>query len=737
MASSNNPISSITPSASASASNSDPLNVKPTVIGIYGLPASGKTYLIGQLKRQLGEEHFVFHDGSAAIAAVVPGGLEAFCKLPEHDQAQIRELAIQGIRKECVEDKKSALVAGHFMFWPENQHGDEASPPPVWTPSDAATYTHILYLDVPTEVLLLRRINDAAKKRPQMTVTQLERWQRAEKTQLRKLCYDQGILFSLVHMDPASTLLERVIAHVVDFVKHTEQENMSRAERRLDEVVTQMASQGADGLEMEIEIERMLVIDGDRTLTAQDTGALLWKRAGEEVDFSGTSTPEEDPLKSIFSSRLGYSYTAFRQATLLYEELSGRNDFDELLDQVAKATSLYDDFVYLLRSVAAQRHVRAILVTCGLRQVWEKVLAHAGLSGSVKVIGGGRIADGFVVTAAVKTALVSRLQSVHCLETWAFGDSVLDLGMLSIADRAIIVVGDAESRSKSMEAALETALDNGNIQDARVCQVVMASGAPPRLNATKLPVTTLTDPDFMQSMISPRGDGNCVDLHVLDVTNKNAAKILTTPTRDASVAGPALREAHRRVGWFLAHAFVPAIVGVEDHQIPHVQGHSTEGHGLLDESHTMIVALMRGGDPMALGVSEAFPLAVFVHANCPTEITGKHLQMMRTIILVDSVINSGKSVVEFIQRVWELKQASSGGCGRSGDGSGNGTIRIIVVAGVVQLQAIDKIKSICGSSKHRNRLSMSLVALRLSDNKFTGKRGTDTGNRLFNTTFLD
>lgn len=32
--------------------------------------------------------------------------------------------------------------------------------------------------------------------------------------------------------------------------------------------------------------------------------------------------------------------------------------------------------------------------------------------------------------------------------------------------------------------------------------------------------------------------------------------------------------------------------------------------------------------------------------------------------------------------------------------------------------------------------NLSLVALRLSGNKFTGRRTTDTGNRLFNTTHL-
>ena len=113
-----------------------------------------------------------------------------------------------------------------------------------------------------------------------------------------------------------------------------------------------------------------------------------------------------------------------------------------------------------------------------------------------------------------------------------------------------------------------------------------------------------------------------------------------------------------------------------------------------------------------------FPRAVFLHANEPEQITPKHLQTIRTVILVDSVVNSGKTVLQFVQHVWNMQ----------------GTVRIVVVAGVIQSQSVSKLKLIQGPKQHNH---LSLVALRLSENKFTGKGSTDTGNRLFNTTFLD
>jgi len=53
-------------------------------------------------------------------------------------------------------------------------------------------------------------------------------------------------------------------------------------------------------------------------------------------------------------------------------------------------------------------------------------------------------------------------------------------------------------------------------------------------------------------------------------TDRNAAKLLMTPMHYATVTGPVLREAHRRVGWYLAAEFLAEMIGVEEYPIPHV-----------------------------------------------------------------------------------------------------------------------------------------------------------------------
>lgn len=131
------------------------------------------------------------------------------------------------------------------------------------------------------------------------------------------------------------------------------------------------------------------------------------------------------------------------------------------------------------------------------------------------------------------------------------------------------------------------------------------------------------------------------------------------------------------------------------------------------------MALMRGGEPMAFGITDIFPLASFVHARQLADVTRRHLDGQVTVILVDSVIDIGKTVVEFVEHVRKL----------------HASIRIVVVAGVIQAQAVAADSAFAKALGKQNMVDV--VALRVSENKFTGIGATDTGNRLLNITHLD
>ncbi|KAI1652833.1 uracil phosphoribosyltransferase-domain-containing protein [Daldinia decipiens] len=667
---------------------------KPVIIGLYGVPGCGKSYLLKELKRQLIAESFDFYEGSEVISSLVPGGLDAFKKFKNSEKEHYRKLAIDHIAQSCSIAGRVGVVSGHFMFWEEGEHGGQI----VCTQKDLEVYTHILYLNINPELISIYRSGDTGRARPLVSVEHLCKWQEAEKTQLRQLCYDNGILFSSI--SPKVWLpLSKISILIRDFQSHTANMNLARATDKLDDILAKDAHQ----------LHTMLVLDADKTLVAEDTGTLFWEIASRRHP----ELANDVALKTIFSSKLGYSYSAFRQAALLYEESFRDDAFDLLCEMVAASVTLRPEFRSLLQRVKEDNHVGALVVTCGLRQIWDKILRIEGLSGAVKVIGGGRISDGFVVTPEVKASLVLHLRSTYGLHTWAFGDSPLDLAMLVQANKAVVIVGEEKSRSKSMDTALLKAIDNG----LQAYQDLLPRNVPSRLDTRKLPLVNIYDPKFIDSIFSGPLNNNSHELRLVHATEKRSAKLLMTPMRNAMVAGHNLREAHQNAGWYLATEFLSELVGVEEYPIDHVQGNKTSGHRLRHEQDTLIVPLMRGGEAMAFGVSRAIPLARFVHASRPDDIKADHLHNIRTVVLVDSVINNGGTIVEFTRYVRKL---SSG-------------VRVVVITGVVQGKSISPGGQV---SEYAREAGLELIALRVSDNKYTGSGGTDTGNRLFNTTHL-
>ncbi|OGM39486.1 hypothetical protein ABOM_011746 [Aspergillus bombycis] len=509
----------------------------------------------------LGEDHFMYFEGS-----------EEFGKLV------------------CEAYDKAGIVTGQLMFWNEEKESGSA----VYTQSDLDTYAHIIYLDVPPEEIVKCRLDDPGRDRSHVLIPHVRRWVEAEKQMLRGLCYSNNILFCSVS---PSMMAKDVENFLHDFSKHDERHNLSNALHALDSIPAIQSGT----------LQRMIVLDADRTLTSQDTGALFWKIFPPLLGYADGDW-SKTPARAVFESPLGYTYNAFRQVTLLHEKLRD-NQYDFVCREVARSITMDEEFVTLLHRIADQNHVAAVVVTCGLALIWKYALEMEGLQGKVSVIGGGRHSDGFVVTPEVKEALVDHLKKQHCLEVWAFGDGPLDLKMLCKADKALVVVGDEATRSRSMDKALKQAIENDGLKAE---QCLRPASVSPRLTKEILPEVKLLDPTFVDSLLS---DGTKLNVISAEKLNPDAVKILMTPLRDANVQGPRLREAHSEAGWYLAKTFLPTLIGAEEIDTPHPQGHNTTGYQLWKEDKILIVALMRGGEPMAFGVSNAFQRAMFVHAK--------------------------------------------------------------------------------------------------------------------------
>lgn len=671
------------------------------IIGLYGIPGCGKSFLLQQLQHQLGQQ-YRYYEGSQVIADVVPGGLSAFHASSDAQKTHWRRLAINHIRDSSLSTDKPALVAGHFMFWSE---GDDAGQV-VCTPDDLLVYTHVIYLDTPIATVASRRDGDQSRARPFQSQAHLQKWQEAEKAQLRKVCMDNSILFIALRSP------ETIPDLIRNFGQRSVDLNVTLAKARLEDIFRRASLARGPGA-----IKTVVILDADRTLAPFDSGSLFWEIVG-----GGAVRTAICPLKTLFGSRMGYSLAAFRQAALLYEEIirnESKDTFESYCRQVASKIHLYSEFTDLLRSIAQDKSVLPIIITCGVGEIWGRVLHDTLGAPGIDVVGTGTMAEGFVVTPEVKADLVDYLRQIHAVRIWAVGDSVLDIPMMIKADQAVVVVGCESVRSKSMESALAEAIDQHGL---RAVQVLLPSNEAmkPRLDITKLPVVRFKGVDLFDLRIRQPIGTNSNGPSFMHATDRAAAKLLMTPTRDASSAGPTLREAHRQVGRYLALEFVSEIVGLETYATPHVQNRPTEGYRLRCEAKTAIVALMRGGEPMALGVNEVFPLSLFVHAKEPADLKPHHLAGQETVILVDSVVNSGKSVIDFVRHI------------RGPLASG---ILIVVIVGVAQADSVKRDGALAKCLGQDEKLRV--VALRLSENKYTGRGGTDTGNRLFNTTHLD
>ncbi|CAM1502318.1 Fc.00g043020.m01.CDS01 [Cosmosporella sp. VM-42] len=664
---------------------------KPFVIGIYGIPGSGKTYLLNELKEMLGIEHYQFYEGSEKIHSLVVGGLTRFQTLPEGEKQEVREQAIESIRKEVASTGRIGIVTGHLLFWTEG--GKESF---VHTQADLANFTHIIYLDTHRRLIRDHRRDDTKKNRQDLPEEFLEQWKKTEKAHLRRLCRENEILFVSVRWnDPIR------ISKILDaFQQQNEEHNFSRARGRMDKLITPG------------KVKTVIFLDGDKALCQEDTSILFWHTAIKMGLYE--SGDGKYPLRTIFDGPLGYSHAAFCQVAMLYEEV---RDFQVLCDEVASELYINHSLRYIMEQADARDNVVVVVVTSGPRRVLEEVLNKVNLQ-NVEVIGSGLIAEKsrVVVTAELKGELVKYVRERYRVPVWVFGDSFLDLQMFKEANEAIVVVGEEKTRSRIMDAALLHAIHD---EELPLRQGPLGFNELRQLEdekTTECPSVDLRDRDFIASIVGSQGEAS--PRQMIDFTGKPAAQLLMTPTRDGRISGPALREAHRKIGWYLATEVLTEIIGLEEYEIPHVQGRNTQGHRLLDEDKTCVVALMRGGEPMAMGVNDAFPLAFFIHAKEPREIKRQHLEGQETVLLVDSVVNTGSSVVDFINHIRDLQAH----------------VRIVVVAGVVHRRATTRGRFADLLDYDAN---LGLVALRMSENQFTGQGTTDTGNRLFNTTHLD
>jgi len=184
----------------------------------------------------------------------------------------------------------------------------------------------------------------------------------------------------------------------------------------------------------------------------------------------------------------------------------------------------------------------------------------------------------------------------------------------------------------------------------------------------------------------------CLDLQ----KNKEVPSLIEICKSTSGRAGIILRKAHYQLGTMLANQIVE----------------------LFKNKRITVVIMMRAGLPFGMGVADTLEengllTSILFYTNeiqWNKEKQNNPQSLKNTILLVDSVINSGESILKFSQQFVDCQD-------------------IYFIANVVSDKAFQRFNG------------KNLCAVRISQNSFVGaktnivkdNKGPDTGDRLFNT----
>ena len=201
-------------------------------IGLYGMPTAGKTYILDQID---------FIDvvfGSKLLREFDPDFDSRDEKGREKDRRAIAALMME---------KESFIMDGHYAF------GDEVA----FTEDDGKMYDVFLYLYVSPTVLKSRM--SASEKNRKYLKFDIKDWQNQEIAGLREYCHKYNKDFYVIDNPPENIFND--VSDVICFIKEIVggYSCVAYAKKCADEIVRQSKS------------DTIILVDGDKTLTKEDS----------------------------------------------------------------------------------------------------------------------------------------------------------------------------------------------------------------------------------------------------------------------------------------------------------------------------------------------------------------------------------------------------------------------------------------------------------------------------------
>lgn len=371
-------------------------------IGLYGLPCSGKSYVLEKVK----ETGIIsVEEGSSLLFAIDP----QFRSRTNVEQAQIRTQLAENLQKK----ETSFMMCGHYSFVNEI----------VFTQKDGNLYDVFFYLYVAPQCLF-QRMNQSEKNKKyveNLTVDEVEQWQQGEIIGLRHYCHEHNKDFYV--LDAPTSMVHDSLHTPLSFLKEV-LEGLSGF---------QFAQQFSQSFSPPF--PNIVLCDGDGTLLTVDSS----------FHFLQYKT-------QIFQ---GNFYTG-------YQQWKQWQEFSEITAENVDTSWISQGNFLPIRSSLLELfppHTPVMILTAGNPLLWEKIVQ--ALQKNYPHIM-WTLCSGKEMSGDCKYFICKLLQE-QGIHVTAFGDSGNDAFMLEQADEGYLVAKNSGHFSSSLSQTTLNTLKKGGI----------------------------------------------------------------------------------------------------------------------------------------------------------------------------------------------------------------------------------------------------------------------------------
>lgn len=337
-------------------------------IGLYGMPTAGKTFILEQI------DFIEVVVGSKLLKEYDPD----FDTRDEAGREQDRKAVAQ-----LMMNKETFIMDGHYAF------GDEIA----FTEDDGKMYDVYLYLYVSPDILK-ERMAASSKNRKYLKFDVTE-WQNEEISGLRKYCHDNGKDFYVIDNPPYNCFED--VSGVIRFIRDIVDGYSC----------VSYARECADYIINNSKTDTIVLLDGDKTLTIEDSSGMVF----------GYKTHLYD----------GNFYTGY-QVWKQNEEFK-QYTFDDLTEMP----------VHFNEKVKSAITEDSFILTSGHERVWRFISKQLGLD----------FFYGTQMSAETKLFITKRLQAAG-KRVVAYGDGMNDYFMLKQADEGYLITKQDGTISRSL-----------------------------------------------------------------------------------------------------------------------------------------------------------------------------------------------------------------------------------------------------------------------------------------------